>query len=325
MNPILEWGINLIAWLQANFSWLRGPMQLLSFLGNEEFFLLLLPFVYWCVDVRLGARVGAILCLSSNLNGFFKLALHTPRPYWVSSHVQAMSSETSYGLPSGHAQNAISIWGLVAAAGKGWLRWILVAVIFLIGLSRVLLAVHFPTDVLLGWLIGGLVLWAFLRWEAPILDWVNRHTLAQKIGLAFAASLLLVAIGLAGLLFVPPADPPEWARMAAQAYPPENGEPAIDPRDVGGSVGVAGAFFGIMAGLALLLQRTHFDVRGAWWKRLLRFVLGAAGVVILWMGLRMILPRDASLFAQVLRYLRYAVTGFWIGYVAPWLFIKLKL
>ena len=116
MNPILESGINLIVWLQANLSWLRGPMQLLSFLGNEEFFLLLLPFVYWCVDVRLGARVGAILCFSSNLNGFFKLAFHTPRPYWVSSRVQAMSSATSYSLPSGHAQIATSVWGLVAVA-----------------------------------------------------------------------------------------------------------------------------------------------------------------------------------------------------------------
>jgi len=37
------------------------------------------------------------------------------------------------------------------------------------------------------------------------------------------------------------------------------------------------------------------------------------------------LPRDASLVAQALRYLRYAVTGFWVAYGAPWLFIKLKL
>jgi hypothetical protein len=38
---------------------------------------------------------------------------------------------------------------------------------------------------------------------SPLLRWVNRHALTQKIGLAFAASLLLVGIGLAGLLFVP--------------------------------------------------------------------------------------------------------------------------
>jgi membrane-associated phospholipid phosphatase len=182
MNPILEWGISLIAWLQASVPWLRGPMQFASFLGSEEFFMLLLPFLYWCVDARLGARVGIILCISSNVNDLFKFAFHAPRPYWVSHRVQAMSSETSYGLPSGHAQHAMSIWGVIGTAGKGWLRWAMAAVIFLIGFSRIVLAVHFPTDVLLGWLIGGLVLWAFLRWEAPVLAWVNRHTLTQKIG-----------------------------------------------------------------------------------------------------------------------------------------------
>ena len=325
MNPILEWGIALIAWLQASFPWLRSPMQFLSFLGNEDFFLVLLPFLYWCVDPRLGARVGILLAVSSNVNDFFKLFLHTPRPYWVSAQVKAMSSETSYGLPSGHAQNTLSVWGLVGAAARGWLRWAMVVLIFLIGLSRVFLAVHFPTDVLLGWAIGGVVLWAFMRWEARVLAWVNRHTLAQKTGLAFVASLLLIAIPLVGNLFLPLADPPEWAAMAAQAYPLKPGELAINPRDIGGAVGVAGVFFGLTAGLALLFHQTSFDTRRVWWKLLLRFALGAVGVLVLWMGLRAVLPRDASLVAQALRYLRYAVTGFWVAYGAPWLFIKLKL
>jgi len=325
MNPMLDWGINLIAWLQASFPWLRSPMQFFSFLGSEESFLLLLPFLYWCVDARLGARVGAILCISSNVNDFFKLAFHTPRPYWVSTKVQAMSSETSYGLPSGHAQNTLSIWGLIGAAGRSWLRWAIAILIFLIGLSRIFLAVHFPTDVLLGWLIGGLVLWAFLRWEASVLAWVNRRALAEKIGLALAASILLIVIPLAGLTFAPPSDPPAWATTAATAFPPKPGEPAINPRDIGGSVGVAGVFFGFTAGLALLFHQTRFDARGVWRKRVLRFLLGAAGVLVLWMGLRAILPRDASLAAQTLRYLRYAVTGLWVGYGAPVLFIKLRL
>jgi len=325
MNPILEWGVNLIAWLQASFPWLRDPMLVVSFLGNEDFFLVLLPFIYWCVDARLGARVGVILAISVNVNHFFKLFFHTPRPYWVSTQVKAMSSETSYGLPSGHAQNTLSVWGLVGAAGRGGLRWTMAVLIFLIGLSRVFLAVHFPTDVLLGWVIGGVVLWAFMRWEAQALAWVNRHSLAQKIGLAFVASLLLIAIPLAGYLFLPPVDPPEWAAMATRAYPPEPGELAINPRDIGGAVGVAGVFFGLTAGLALLFHQTSFDTRRVWWKLLLRFALGAAGVLVLWMGLRMVLPRDASLPAQVLRYLRYTVTGFWVAYGAPWVFIRLRL
>ena len=325
MNPILDWGINLIAGIQAAAPWLRSPMMFFSFLGNEEFFILFLPFWYWCVDARLGLRVGIILSVSGSLSTFFKLAFHAPRPYWVSTQVQAMSSEPSYGLPSGHAQHAASIWGTVGAAGRGWLRWAMIALIFLIGFSRIVLAVHFPTDVLLGWLIGGLLLWAFLRWEAPVLAWFNRRTLWQKIGLALAASIVLIAIALAGSAFLPPADPPEWEASAARAFPPAPGESAINPRDMGGTVGIAGVFFGLVAGATLLFHQTAFDAKSEWWKRLLRYVLGAAGVAIIWLGLRMVLPRDASLMSQALRYLRYALAGFWMGYGAPWVFIKLRL
>jgi membrane-associated phospholipid phosphatase len=325
MNPFYEWGIGMIAWLQASAPWLRGPMSFFSFWGNQEFFFLLLPFLYWCVDARLGARVGIILNISYSINTFFKLIFHAPRPYWVSRQVQAMNSEASYGLPSGHAQHAMSIWGVVGAAGKAWLRWVMVVLIFLIGFSRIVLAVHFPTDVLLGWLIGGLVLWAFLRWEALVLAWVNRHTLAEKIGLAAAASMLLIAIPLFATAFLPPADPPEWETTAAIAYPPAPGERAINPRDMTETVGVAGAFLGLVVGVTLLFHQTRFSADGEWGKRVLRYALGAVGVAIVWMGLRLIFPRDASLVSQVLRYLRYALAGFWISYGAPWLFIKLRL
>ena len=61
------------------------------------------------------------------------------------------------------------------------------------------------------------------------------------------------------------------------------------------------------------------------WKLAVRFVIGVIGVAILWLGLRMVFPRDASLVSQVLRYARYVVTGFWVAYGAPWVFIRLKL
>jgi hypothetical protein len=117
----------------------------------------------------------------------------------------------------------------------------------------------------------------------------------------------------------------EWETTAAIAYPPPPGEPAINPRDTTGVVGIAGAFFGLVVGVTLLFRQTCFNAGGEWRKRILRYVLGAVGVVIVWMGLRLIFPRDASVVSQVLRYLRYVLAGFWISYAAPWLFIKLRL
>ena len=325
MNPILDWGIDFIAGLQTSAPWLEAPSRFFSFLGTEKFYLFLLPFLYWCVDVRLGLRIGVILSLSDSLNTFFKFLFHQPRPYWVSNKVRVIQPEVSYGLPSGHAQHAVTVWGTTAARGKGWLRWLMVALIFLIGFSRIALAVHFPTDVLAGWLIGGVILWVFLKWEAVVIAWFNRFTLAQKIGLAFAASILLIIISLVGLAFVPPVDPSQWKADVARAFSLALDQAAIRLRATSGAVGVAGTFFGLVAGAILIFQRGGFDARGTWSKRTLRFVLGMIGVIILWLGLTTVLPRDASLVSQVLRYFRCALTGFWVAYIAPWMFIKLGL
>ena len=319
MNSILDRGIDFIAGLQTSAPWLEAPSRFFSFLGTEKFYLFLLPFLYWCVDVRLGLRIGVILSVSDCLNTFFKLVFHQPRPYWVSDKVRVIQPEVSYGLPSGHAQHAVAVWGTAAARGKGWLRWLMTVLIFLIGFSRIALAVHFPTDVLAGWLIGGVILWAFLKWEAVVIAWFNRFTLAQKIGLAFAASILLIIISLVGLAFVPPVDPSQWKTDVPRAFS------LLPGRAAAGAVGVAGTFFGLVAGAILIFQRGGFDARGTWSKRALRFALGMIGVIILWLGLTTVLPRDASLVSQLLRYVRCALTGFWVAYAAPWVFIKLRL
>ncbi len=137
--------------------------------------------------------------------------------------------------------------------------------------------------------------------------------------------MLLLIISLVGLAFVPPVDPPQWEITAARAFSPAPGKSAIHPRVTTGMVGVAGTFFGLVAGAILIFQRGGFDARGTWSKRALRFALGMIAVVILWLGLRMLFPRDASLVSQVLRYFRSALTGFWVAYAAPWMFIKLGL
>jgi len=325
MNPILDWGIDFIAGLQTCAPWLGAPSRFFSFLGTEEFYLIVLPFLYWCVDVRLGLRIGILLTVSDSLNTFFKFVFHQPRPYWVSDRVRALQAGASYGFPSGHAQHAMAVWGTIAAWGKPWLRWVMAALILFIGYSRIVLAVHFPTDVLAGWLIGGVILWAFLKWEAAVIAWFNRFTLSQKIGLAFAASALLLFVALLGLAFLPAADPSQWEVIASRAFPPSPGHSAIHPRSTMGAFAVAGTFFGLVAGATLIFQRGGLDPRGKWWKRIVRFAIGIIGLMILWFGLRNLFPRDGSPASQVLLYLRCALTGFWVAYLAPLIFVKLGL
>ncbi|HXX34533.1 MAG TPA: hypothetical protein VEM15_08670, partial [Thermodesulfobacteriota bacterium] len=103
------------------------------------------------------------------------------------------------------------------------------------------------------------------------------------------------------------------------------GQSAIHSRGTTGMVGIAGTFFGLVVGASLIFRRGGFDARGTWWRKVLRFLLGAISLVILWLGLRGVLPRDASLMSHALRYMSYAVTSFWVAYGAPWVFIQIGL
>jgi len=144
-------------------------MELFTFLGTENFYLLVLPLFLWCVDVGLGIRIGLILLVSGGLNETLKMTFGLPRPYWVSDKIRALSADTSFGLPSGHAQTSLAIWGRLAAwARRGWVTVALGLIILLISLSRPYLGVHFPADTLAGWFVGGLLLAAFLGLERPV-------------------------------------------------------------------------------------------------------------------------------------------------------------
>lgn len=314
-------GIDWVLAIQSLGGWLEIPMQFLSYLGNENFFFLVLPLLYWSVDAALGLRVAFILVASNSVNSVFKLMFSSPRPYWVSVDVKPMAVETSFGIPSGHAQNAISMWGAMASGvGKRW-AWVASMVLaFLIGLSRLYLGMHFLTDVLAGWLIGGLLLWAFLAWWTPVTDWLTRKTLAQQILIAFIVSLVVVGLGawqvnrLDGFVI-----PQEWIDNALRA-----GE-APAPVSMEGFLTSAGTFFGLAVGVAWLAARGGYQTDGPVWMRALRYSIGLIGILILWRGLGEVFPRDENMISYVLRYFRYTLVGLWISAGAPWLFFHFKI
>jgi len=200
------------------------------------------------------------------------------------------------------------------------------ALIALISLSRLYLGVHFVNNLLGGWIFGGALLWAFLRWEAPARAWLQRLDLWRQIGLAFAVSLVYLGLAAGTLaLIAPTPDPSEWGQVARAAVSAEAAEDAYNPRNVEGEVTSAGTIFGLGAGLALASRRARFDAGGALGKRIARFVVGLIGVLVVWRGLALVFPTEPFLLAMALRYLRYALTILWMLYLAPWVFLKMKL
>ncbi|MGE4424934.1 MAG: phosphatase PAP2 family protein [Solirubrobacteraceae bacterium] len=95
------------------------------------------------------------LIVAGALNPLLKAIVDRPRPPEVLHRV----AESSPGFPSGHAAQSASAWlclGLVLWASRrsGIAVAACVVVTTLVGVSRVVLAVHSPTDVVAGWAVG---------------------------------------------------------------------------------------------------------------------------------------------------------------------------
>jgi membrane-associated phospholipid phosphatase len=323
MQQFWDSGIQFIVSFQA-FSWLITPMKLFSFMGSELFYIFLLPVIYWSIDSALGLRIGFILLFNTWLNEFLKILFHDPRPYWYSTEVKAYASEISFGLPSGHAQTAVAVWGMIAYYVKRpWVWVVSVALMILIGLSRIFLGVHFPTDVLAGWLIGGILLFCFIKFWDPVAAWLNRLSFAQQILVAFLVSMGFIGtMQLAIFLLGDWKIPQEWLVNAAVAFPDG---PAPDPLNINTVVSMAGILFGLSLGLAWTTRRGGFSTDGTFLQRCARILIGLIGLLILYVGLKLIFPSGKELLPTTLRYLRYGLVGAWVSAGAPWLFIRMKL
>jgi len=321
MDFLISMGINWIIAIQSLGGWLEAPMKFLSFFGSQDFFFLVLPLIYWCIDASLGLRVGFILIASASINGIIKLMFAGPRPYWVSAKVLPYVAESSFGIPSGHAQNAVSVWGIIASRSrKPWAWGAAITLAFLIGFSRWYLGAHFPHDVFVGWFLGALMLWLFLRFADALVAWVRSQTFGMQVTTIFIASLLLIGLSMLSAIHLNGYSlPEEWKTNALRAGS------LPDPVSIEDFISSAGTFFGLALGTLWLATRGGYQADGPIGQRALRFVVGLIGVLIFWRGLALLLPDNADLISHVFRYIRYSLVGFWVSAGAPWLFFRFKL
>lgn len=318
MSQINSIEIIVNVFMQSLGDWLNGPMQAITSLGYEEFFVLMLPTIYWCFDQMVGLRVGMVLLLGSTFNTFFKFLFHNPRPFWISDRVAAYSHETSFGIPSGHAQIAASVWGWLAVEVKQrWFKILLWVLVFLIGVSRLYLGVHFLSDVVFGWLLGVLLVWAFAAWYQKVGNWLNRQSYMNKLGLVLASTIIIVALILGVHWFARPwVIPGEWAERAGE----------IDPYSLDGVFTLSGTWMGMLGGFVLLTEKKgHFLADEGGWRRLVRFLVGMVGIFVLYFGLGQIFPRNADFVSFALRFVRYTLIGLWVSWLGPLVFEKIKV
>ena len=194
MDSLLSWGIDIIVWLQQASPALDWVFKFFTYLGDELFYLVFLPVIIWCVNYPKGIRLTILFLTSAYLNFFAKILAGQPRPFEFDPRAKKLVEAGGFGLPSGHTQNTVTIWGYIAARFKNRGTLILAtALIIMIPLSRIYLGVHFPTDVIGGYILGLVILLVYFKIENPTINWLkNRGLIVQLAAAIILPSLMMV-------------------------------------------------------------------------------------------------------------------------------------
>ncbi|KAB2379046.1 phosphatase PAP2 family protein [Actinomadura montaniterrae] len=294
---------------------LTGFMFAMTYLGSAGFYIPALVVLFWCVHPRLAARAIVILSFGSTLNTVLKLVWHAPRPFWTDPAVRGRQPLASFGMPSGHAQNAVVTWGFFASRTRRAGVWAAAAaVIVLIGVSRVYLGVHSWGQVLAGWAIGLGVLILALWLEPRAVPWWSRRPLPLQLAMALVISLAFLG---AAWLAVRSLHGWRWPAAWAEALVAAGGH--TRPITVNEAAAATGGLFGILAGMSVLAARGWFDAGGTLGRRLARLVVGAAGAGVISSLDLLPWPRAGEAFAV------QALLALWATAGAPEAFVRLGL
>ena len=285
---------------------IRNPVldAVFSFLtefGGETMFLAAALYLYWCVDKQKGYYLMTVGFLGTLANQFLKLYCRVPRP-WVRDPnftivESAREGAAGYSFPSGHSQNSVGTFGVMARDNRNKLgKGISIALCVLVPFSRMYLGVHTPADVLVG--SGMAVGFIFLL----------RPVVYAKDGKYIPA--LFAVMAMLGLAFV--------AYTELFPFPAD-----IDAHNLESALSNSYTLMGAMAGMIVAYYADrcwlHFPTHGTALGQGLKLVLGALLVLGVKAGLKA--PLEA-LFAghMASRAVRYFLVVIVAGVVWPMTF-----
>lgn len=121
--------------------------------------------LYWCINKKAGQRILFALAGSLNINAAVKNIVKMPRPIGTKGLISLRTqTATGYSFPSGHTQTATTFWTSMITQFKNiWIYIIGILMILGAGISRLYLAVHWPMDVIVGWILGIILSILFIK------------------------------------------------------------------------------------------------------------------------------------------------------------------
>ena len=284
--------IEILKWLEGlRTSFLNVLFESITLLGEETLIILLVVALWFAVDKKLAQQVFFVTATSLSVNGIIKNFAQVPRPFTKGISCVRVDTATGYSFPSGHTQG-FATWSSFFAikVKKIWLSVLVGVLITLVAVSRLYLGAHYPSDVIVA-VVLGVSLSAFGNYLfVKVKD-------TKKI---YLGTFLIMTPFIAYFLYV--ADP-----LFADLF----------------------KTFGMIGGMVVvsfLDEKTEpLSYEVAWWKKVIRIVLG----VVIAVALKEVIKRmnvfevmPISLFIDAIRYFVVVMA---VGVLCPLLFKKIKL
>jgi len=252
-------------------------MRLISIVFEKPYlYLLILLFIYWCWDQRTGIKIFIYLEIAFLLNNVLKIFIRQKRPFLIDPDVKNWSGNGGmfdFAMPSGHAQATSAFFIPIAKFFRTKLVWIIaVFIILLVGIDRIYLGLHMPSQVLAGWLISILIIIFVEKFEPGIGRFIKKSHPVLIYGLIFFISLFFVFLGVYNFF--------AYGETALIKSQPLESYDAVE-----NIIQTSGLFAGFLSGAFLVSGNKKFNVRDAWKNRILRFVISTVLFAVLYLSM----------------------------------------
>ena len=293
-----------------NYSLIQAIFKAITFLGDPIGAIIVIAIFYIVYDKKFGKNLAFGLMMSEYINKVIKGIFQDPRPLTnINPEKEYGFSEPSYGFPSGHAQNAVVVWGYVGYEFKEKPKPLIVPIlvsilIFLVAISRVIIGFHDLEDIVGGYAIGICLLILYIHIEPIISSKLSALNLPVKILIVVAVSISLFLVG---ILFFPTAgiglvdNPPLYA-------------------DEGSFALVGGATLGL--GIGYLLETKYIKYNPSEInkkQKIINLIIGILFIFVAYYGLDFIISGNVFF-----RFVRFAIIAFTLVFIAPLVFSKLN-
>ena len=286
--------LKLLEGIRTDF--LNKLFEMITILGEETLIILLVAIIYYAFSKKEAIRLFFIVVTSTGINTIAKNIVKRPRPF-ANGEITAIRQETAtgYSFPSGHSQNIATLGTYFSERVRK--VWFIVAasiLILLVGFSRMYLGVHYPSDVIVGVILGVSVTIGF----GILYDKAKNKNLLMLI--------MLITLVPFFIAFMFEKDDNALS-LAANFYK------------------MFGMFSGLLVGSLFEENVVKYDISGPIWKKALRVVIVVGLVLAVKEGFKLLYKGAGIEVSLIMDSVRYFIILFVSLGLCPLLFKKIKL